>query len=74
MAHPYSCPVDIVESYPGAKATGDVKLTTHLYLVPMSRMRGAIYQLPQYVFTAWYLVKHMEDFAVIVKDLLHISV
>jgi hypothetical protein len=35
-----------------------VKLTTHLYLVPRSRMRGATPPLPQYVFMAWCLVKH----------------
>jgi len=34
-----------------------VKLTTHLHLVPMLRMRGAIPPLSQYVFMAWYLVK-----------------
>jgi hypothetical protein len=34
-----------------------VKLTTHLHLVPKSRMRGAIPQLPQYAFMAWCLVK-----------------
>jgi len=33
-----------------------VKLTTHLQLVPRS-MRGAIYPLPQYAFTAWCSVK-----------------
>jgi len=30
-----------------------VKLTTHLHLVPRSRVRGAILPLPQYVFMAW---------------------
>jgi len=29
-----------------------VKLTTHLHLVPRSRMSGAIPPLPQYVFMA----------------------
>jgi hypothetical protein len=37
-----------------------MKLTTHLHLVPRSRMRGAISPLPQYVFMAWCLVKHRE--------------
>jgi hypothetical protein len=34
-----------------------VKLTTHLHLVPRSRMRGAIHPVPQYTFMAWYSVK-----------------
>jgi len=32
-----------------------VKLTTHLYLVQRSRMRGAIPPLPQHVFMTWCL-------------------
>jgi hypothetical protein len=39
-----------------------VKLTTHLHLVPRSRMRGFIPLLPQYVFMAWSLVKHRDNF------------
>jgi hypothetical protein len=39
-----------------------VKLTTHLHLVPKSRMRGAIHPLPQYVFMVWCLVKHRDNF------------
>jgi hypothetical protein len=39
-----------------------VKLTTHLHLVPRSRMRGAISPLPQYVFMVW-LIKHRDNFA-----------
>jgi hypothetical protein len=39
-----------------------VKLTTHLHLVPRSRMRGGIPPLPRYVFMAWCLVKHRENF------------
>jgi hypothetical protein len=35
--------------------TAGVKLTTHLHLVPRSRMRGAISPLPQYSMT-WYSV------------------
>jgi hypothetical protein len=35
---------------------------THLYLVPRSRMRGAIPLHPQYVFMAWCLVKHRDNF------------
>jgi hypothetical protein len=34
-----------------------VKLTTHLHLVPRSRMCGAIPPLPQYAFMAWCSVK-----------------
>jgi hypothetical protein len=39
-----------------------VKLTTHLHVVPRSRMRGARPPLPQYVFIAWCLVKHRDNF------------
>jgi hypothetical protein len=39
-----------------------VKLTTHLHVMPRSRMRGAIPPLPQYVFMAWCLVKHSDNF------------
>jgi len=38
-----------------------VKLTTHLHLVPRTRMRGAISSLPQYAFMAWYS-KHGDNF------------
>jgi hypothetical protein len=31
--------------------------TTHLHLVPRSRMRGVIPRLPRYAFMAWCLVK-----------------
>jgi len=34
-----------------------MKLTTHIHLVPGSRMRGAIPPLPQYAFMAWCSVK-----------------
>jgi hypothetical protein len=40
----------------GVKQPG-VRLTTHLHLVPRSRMRGAIPPLSQYAFMAWCLVK-----------------
>jgi hypothetical protein len=40
----------------GVKRLG-VKLTTHLHLMPRSRMRGAIPPLPQYAFMAWWSVK-----------------
>jgi hypothetical protein len=45
----------------GALSLG-VKLTTHINLVPRSRMRGAIPPFPQYVFMAWCLVKHRDNF------------
>jgi hypothetical protein len=38
-----------------------VNLTTHFYLVPRL-MRGAIPALPQYVFTAWCLIKKWTTF------------
>jgi hypothetical protein len=51
-------------SYPmGTRALSlGVKLTTHLHLVPRSRLHGAIPPLPQYVFIAWCLVKHRDNF------------
>jgi hypothetical protein len=55
-AHPASYPMGSMGSFQG------VKLTTHLYLVPSHRMRGAIPPLPQYVFMAWCLVKHRDNF------------
>jgi hypothetical protein len=44
-------------SFPGGKAAGGVKLTTHLHLVPSSRMDGVISPPPQYAFMAWYSAK-----------------
>jgi hypothetical protein len=55
-----------IQWVPGALTLGvkrpGVKLTIHLHLVPRSRMRGAIPPLPQYVFMAWCLVKHRDNF------------
>jgi hypothetical protein len=48
--------------FPRGLSSRGVKLTTHLHLVPMSRMRGAIPPLPQYLFLAWCLVKHSDNF------------
>jgi hypothetical protein len=45
------------EFFPWGKAAGVVKLTTHLHLVPMSRIHGAIPPLPQYDSVAWCSVK-----------------
>jgi len=39
-----------------------VKLTTHILLVPRSRMCGAIPPLSQYVFMPWCLLKHRGNF------------
>jgi hypothetical protein len=50
-----------IQWIPGALSLG-VKLTTHLHIVPRSRTRGAIPSLPQYVFLAWFIVKHRDNF------------
>jgi len=39
-----------------------VMLNTHFHLVPRLKMRGAMPPLPQYIFMAWYLVKHRDNF------------
>jgi len=39
-----------------------MKLTTQLHLMLRLRMHGAIPPLQQYVFTAWCLVKHRDNF------------
>jgi hypothetical protein len=41
----------LIQWVQGALSLG-VKLTTHLHLVPRSRMRGVIHSLPQYAFIA----------------------
>jgi hypothetical protein len=61
-AHPVSYPMGTRDSFAGGEAAGAVKLTTHLHLVPRSRMRAAIPPLPQYAFMAWCLVKHRDNF------------
>jgi hypothetical protein len=48
-----------------------VKLTTHLHLMPTSRMSGTIPPLPQYVFMAWCLVKHRDNFTFTLFNELH---
>jgi hypothetical protein len=50
-AHPASYPMGTRGSFPG------MKLTTHIHLVPRSRLRGAIPPLPHYAFMAWCSVK-----------------
>jgi hypothetical protein len=39
-----------------------MKLITHVHLVPSLRTRGAVLILPPYVFTAWLVVKHRNNF------------
>jgi len=39
-----------------------MKLTTHLLLVPKSRVCGAIPPSPQYILLAWCIVKHRDNF------------
>jgi hypothetical protein len=51
-SHPASYPMGISGSFPGGKAAGVVMFTTHLHLVPNSRMREAIPPLPHYAFMA----------------------
>jgi hypothetical protein len=41
-----------------------MKLTTHLLLVPRSRMRGALPLPSKHVFMAWCSVKHRDNFTV----------
>jgi hypothetical protein len=43
------------------QSSRDVRLTTHLHLVPRSRMRGAIPPIPRYVFMVWCSVKKKEQ-------------
>jgi hypothetical protein len=43
--------------FPGGKVAWGVKLTTHLHIVPRSRLRGAIPLPPEYAFTAWCSIK-----------------
>jgi hypothetical protein len=40
----------------------DVKLTTHLHLVPRSKNEWSYISTPQYVFMAWCLVKSRDKF------------
>jgi hypothetical protein len=43
--------------FPGGKAAGGVKLTTHLHLVPRSKNALSYTSTPQYAFMAWCSVK-----------------
>jgi hypothetical protein len=53
---------------PGEESDRGVKLTTHLHLVPRSRMRGAIPPLPLFFFMAWWLVRHRNKFLLNIKQ------
>jgi hypothetical protein len=55
--HPASYPMGTRGSFRGGKCGRSVKLTTHLYLVPISRMRGAVPPLSQYASMVWCSVK-----------------
>jgi len=44
-----------------------VKLATHFHPVPRLRKRGAITPLPQYVFTAWRLIKQWVSLRVVLS-------
>jgi hypothetical protein len=59
-AHPASYPMGVVDSFAGGKVAG--VWSWPLHLLPKSRMRGAIPPPPQYVFMAWCLVKHRDNF------------
>jgi hypothetical protein len=52
--------------FPGYKSDRGVKLITHLLVVSRSRMRGTI-PPSQYVFMAWCLVKHRDNFSYIIQ-------
>jgi hypothetical protein len=53
--------ISLVELFLGVKRPGrEANHSPHL--VPRSRMRGAIPPLPQFVFMAWCLVKHRDNF------------
>jgi hypothetical protein len=58
VIHSASYPMGTGGSYP----RGCAKLTNHLHIVLRLRMLGAIPPLPQYVFMAWYLVTHSDNF------------
>jgi hypothetical protein len=49
------------EFFPWVSSGRGVKLTTHLHLVPRSRMRGSIPPLAN-IFVAWCLVKRRDNF------------
>jgi hypothetical protein len=48
--------------FPCGQSGRDVKLTTHLHLVPRSKNEWSYTSTPQYVFMEWCLVKHRDNF------------
>jgi hypothetical protein len=60
-AHTASYPMDTRGSFPGGVKQLRCELTTHLHLVPRSRMHGAIPSLP-HAFMVWCLVQHRDNF------------
>jgi hypothetical protein len=48
-----------------------MKLTTHLHLVPRSRMHGAIPPLPQYAFMVWCSVKTQGQLYIYIQMLVY---
>jgi hypothetical protein len=59
-AHAAFYPMGTRDSFPGGKAAE--AWLWPLYLVQRSRICGATPPLPQYVFMAWCLVKHRDNF------------
>jgi len=60
--------------FPWGWSSGRVKLTTHLHLVPRSRLRVNVPPLPQYVFMVWYLIKHRENLTFFKFDIYNLNV
>jgi hypothetical protein len=61
-AHPASYPMGKRGFFPGGKAVGAWSWPFTSIWCLGQRMRGAIPPLPQYIFTAWCLVKHRDNF------------
>jgi hypothetical protein len=61
-AHPASYPMGTGSSFPGGKAVGAWSWPLTSIQCRGQRMRGGIPPLPQYVFMAWCLVKHRDNF------------
>jgi len=53
---------------------GGVKLITHLYLVPRLKMCTEIYPFPKYVFMAWRIIRHRDNFCLLLYGILHTGV
>jgi hypothetical protein len=60
--YPASYPVGAGSSFPGDKAAGVVKLTTRLCLLPKVKNAWSYTSIPSFIFMAWYLVKHRNNF------------